>query len=89
MGNIQSTKHTSGLQEGESHDDLDRREVDGRVFQAHWESADGVEEDDMEIIVNRLDNKCMPDAVTLPLMKHYAKKDPILAKVGPVPKQAV
>ena len=43
----------------------------------------GVEEkDDMEIIVNRVDHGYMPDAVTLPVLRHYTKKDPVLDRVG-------
>ena len=40
------------------------------------------EDDDREIIVNRVEQGYMPDAVTLPVLQHYTKKDPVLVKIA-------
>ena len=39
-----------------------------------------VEEDD--IIVNRVKHGYMPDPVTISVLKHFTKEDPVLSKVG-------
>ena len=39
------------------------------------------EEEDMEIIVNRVDHRYIPEAVTLELLRHYTKKDEMLAGI--------
>ena len=44
----------------------------------------GVEEEreDMEIIVNRIINESIPDAVTLPVVSHYTKLDRTLNQLA-------
>ena len=41
-----------------------------------------VEEDDMEIIVNRVKHGYMPDPVTISVLNISIKEDPVLSKVG-------
>ena len=54
-----------------------------RSYTSQEKEAFGVEEeeDDMEIIVNRVQHGYMPDAVTIPVLKHFTKEDQVLAKV--------
>ena len=55
-----------------------------RKYSRQEKEAFGVEEeeDDKEIIVNRVQHGYMPDAVTIPVLKHFTKEDPVLSKVG-------
>ena len=39
-------------------------------------------EEDMEIIVNRIVNEDIPDAVTLPVVRHHTQKDKVLRLIA-------
>ena len=40
------------------------------------------EEDDMEIIVNRVQHGYMPDAVTISVLQHFTKEDTVLSQLA-------
>ena len=54
------------------------------TYSRQEKEALGVEEaeDDMEIIVNRVQHGYMPDAVTIPVLQHFTKEDTVLSKLA-------